>query len=57
MLHSIKPNILRAAGNFEKVVGYNPNINIKNGKIILEGVGPFKGKSFKTDLDASDFFE
>lgn len=53
---TIKPNILSEAGNFSKTVGKNPNINVKNGMIILEGQGPFKGKSFKTTLEAKDFF-
>lgn len=50
---TIKPNILSEAGNYSKTVGKKTNIN---GKIILEGECPFKGKSFKTTLEAKDFF-
>jgi len=53
----IKPDILKAAGNgFEKIVGRNPDIFIDKGQIILRGTGPFKGKSFPTGLDPTDFF-
>lgn len=52
----IKPAILRAAGKFEGKVGKNPDIKVVGGRIQLQGVGPFKGKTFKTELKASDFF-
>jgi len=56
--HSIKPNILKAVGkrNFANVVGKNPNVTVKNGKIILQGTGANSGKVYKTGLDASKFF-
>ena len=53
----IKPNILKKAGDFSKVVGRNPDIKLVNGKIKLTGTGPFKGKSFSTGLDAADFLK
>ena len=53
---TIKPDILGRAGSFSKVVGRNPDIKIVGGRIRLTGTGPFKGKSFNTGLDASDFF-
>jgi len=53
----IKPSILNSSGNFSRIVGRNPDIKIVNGRIRLTGNGPFKGKSFNTGLDASDFFE
>jgi hypothetical protein len=53
----IKPDILSSAGDFSRIVGRNPDINIFNGKIKLIGNGPFKGKSFDTLLDALDFFD
>jgi hypothetical protein len=53
----IKPAILNAAGKFRGRVGKNPDIKVVRGKIHLQGVGPFKGKTFKTDLRASDFFD
>jgi RHS repeat-associated protein len=52
----IKPNILNAAGNFEKVVGRNPDIVIDKTQIILRGTGPYRGKTFPTGLDPTDFF-
>ncbi len=52
----IKPSILSRAGSFSKMVGRNPDIKIVGGKIRLTGTGPFKGKSFNTGLNASDFF-
>ncbi|MDZ8070038.1 MAG: putative Ig domain-containing protein [Nostoc sp. DedQUE08] len=52
----IKPNILSKAGKFQGKVGKNPDIKVVNGKIVLTGTGQFKGKSFKTDILASDFF-
>lgn len=45
------------AGDFSKKVGTNPNINVKKGNIILEGQGPFKGKTFETNLKAKDYLK
>ncbi len=53
---AIKPMILKSAGNYSKVVGRNPDIIIKKGKIVLKGNGPYKGKTFETGLDFGDFF-
>lgn len=53
---TIKPEILKNAGRFKHVVGKNPDIKIINGKIKLVGQGPYKGRSFNTNLNASDFF-
>ncbi|MCQ9327757.1 VENN motif pre-toxin domain-containing protein, partial [Neisseria dentiae] len=57
----IKPAILKLANKHEyvKKVGTNPDISIEKGKIILIGSkqGPFKGQIYKTDLDASKFFD
>lgn len=57
--HKIKPNILGAldAKKYSWRVGNNPNINVKNGEIILEGTGPYKGKSWQTGLKASEYFQ
>ncbi|UBM59231.1 hypothetical protein LAG90_00980 [Marinilongibacter aquaticus] len=57
--NSIKPKILNSSGNFEKLVGTNPDIKIVSGKIILTGSsrGPFKGKSFNTGLKSMDFLK
>jgi len=52
----IKPEILKAAGRFEGRVGHNPDIKVVGGRIQLQGTGPFKGNTMKTDLNASDFF-
>jgi len=52
----IKPNILSNSGNFSKIVGKNPDVKIVSGKIILQGTGPFRGKSFNSGLSASDYF-
>ncbi|NCI45793.1 RHS repeat domain-containing protein [Sediminibacterium soli] len=58
---TLKPDILQDAakvlGKFEKTVGKNPNINVKDGFIVLEGTGPFKGKSVTTTLKATDYFK
>ena len=51
----IKPDILKAVGT-AKTVGRNPDIIVKGGKIILKGVGQFKGKVIETGLKAADFF-
>ena len=53
----IKPEILSKAGSFSKFVGKNPDISVEKGMIVLSGTGPFKGKTFKTILNASDFFK
>ena len=52
----IKPSILDDSYGYQEKVGKNPNINIKKNKIILEGQGPYKGKSLETDLDPDDYF-
>lgn len=57
---AIKGEVLKAAGKvtkFEKVVGKNPDIGVQDGKIILNGVGKYKGKSINTGLNAEDFFQ
>jgi hypothetical protein len=57
IFHSkIKPAILKAAGKYQGKVGKNPDIKVVGGNIHLQGTGPFKGKTFKTGLKASDFF-
>ena len=53
----IKPQILEKAGDFCKKVGRNPDVKIVSEQIWLTGTGPFKGKTFKTLLDAIDFFK
>jgi len=53
---TIKRDILKSAGNFEKLVGTNPDITVEKGLIKLKGTGPFKGKTFQTILKALDFF-
>ncbi|WP_310554478.1 DUF6443 domain-containing protein [Flavobacterium sp.] len=52
---SLKPKILKSAGSFSSKVGNNPDISVVGGNINLTGTGPFKGKTFKTDLKASDY--
>lgn len=52
----IKQAILLQVKRFEGRVGGNPDIEVIGGKILLKGTGLFKGKSFDTDLNASDFF-
>jgi len=54
-----KDNILKEVGkkNYIFKVGKSPNINVVNEKIILEGRGPFKGKTLPTELNASDFLK
>lgn len=52
----IKENILSQAGNYGKRVGNNPDIKVlQDGSITLQGTGPFKGKSMKTDLNFKNF--
>ena len=53
---TIKPGILKSAGNFSKIVGRNPDIVVKEGSIILRGTGPYSGKIYQTGLKALDFF-
>jgi RHS repeat-associated protein len=53
----IKPQILEKSGKFCKIVGRNPDIKIVDDKIWLTGTGPFKGKTFKTQLNAADFLK
>ena len=54
----IKENILKKAGKYNKRVGNNPDIKVlADGSITLQGTGPFKGKSMKTDLKIETFFE
>jgi RHS repeat-associated protein len=52
-----KAEILRTVGatKYEPVVGSTPNINVAKGKIVLEGRGPYKGKTYQTDLDPTDY--
>ena len=57
---SIKETVLKAIGKnkYMKSVGRNPNIRkCKDGYLYLEGTGPFKGKTYKTDLLFKDFFD
>lgn len=51
-----KATILRDAGDYQGRVGKNPDIDVRNGKIILKGTGSNKGKSYQTDLDPSWYF-
>ena len=55
---NIKGNILSKLGknNLAGRVGNNPDVKVVSGKIVLTGTGSFKGKSFKTKILASDFF-
>jgi RHS repeat-associated protein len=52
---TLKPKILKSAGSFSSKVGNNPDISVVGGNIHLTGTGPFKGKTFKTELKASEF--
>ena len=54
----IKKDILDEVGKatYSKKVGSNPDIEVVNGLIRLNGTGSFKGKSFPTNLKANDFF-
>lgn len=54
---TIKPKILKSAGSFSSKVGSNPDIKIVGGQIHLTGTGPFKGKSFPTNLNASEYLK
>lgn len=54
------PDYLRETGkgHYSKVVGDNPDVDIKNGKIILKGtLSGFKGKTYETGLESSLFFD
>ena len=55
----IKPEILGKANpsKYSQTVGRNPDIKIVNGKVVLEGQGPYRGKTYETGLSASDFFK
>jgi RHS repeat-associated protein len=48
-----KSEILKLAGDFSKSVGKNPDIIVEQGKVVLKGVGDFKGKVIKTTIEAS----
>lgn len=52
-----KPEILKAAGDFANKVGKNPDILVEGGKIVLKGVGDFKGKIYKTTIEAASIFK
>ena len=53
----IKPEILSSADSkYKGIVGTNPDVSIRNGKIILIGQGEHKGKTFETGMDANRFF-
>lgn len=48
--------ILNDVKGYKKQVGANPNISVlDDGTVKLEGVGDFKGKSIKTDLNFEDY--
>ena len=53
---NIKQSILKKSGNFRNHVGKNPDVRVVRGEIVLRGTGPFKGKIYKTGLDAEEFF-
>jgi hypothetical protein len=55
----IKPGILKAVGksNYMKRVGSNPDIQIINNQIRLNGNGPYKNKYYDTGLDPIVFFD
>jgi len=54
----IKPDILSRSGEFSRTVGKNPDIDvIKGDQIILKGNGPYKGKSYPTELKGVDFLK
>lgn len=52
----LKPDILQKVGknNYSHIVGKNPNIGVRNGRIILEGQGAYKGKTCETSLRATE---
>ncbi len=53
----IKNDVLMAVGekNYGHKVGGNPDLKVIGGKIHLIGVGPFKGKSYPTNLNSKDY--
>ncbi|WP_256012516.1 hypothetical protein [Desertivirga xinjiangensis] len=51
----IKPKILNDAGAFSSIVGKNPDVKVVGTYIHLTGTGPFKGKTFPTELKASEY--
>jgi RHS repeat-associated protein len=53
----LKPKILKSAGDFERIVGKNPDIKVVGDKIQLTGTGTFKGTSFQTTLKASEYLK
>ncbi|GAA4791244.1 hypothetical protein GCM10023231_18930 [Olivibacter ginsenosidimutans] len=53
----IKKNILSNVGDFVKKVGNNPDVKVVGDKIQLTGTGPFKGKTFQTNLKATDYLK
>ncbi len=54
---TLKPQILKGAGDFARVVGRNPDIGLKGTQIILKGAknGPYAGKTYETALNITDF--
>jgi len=59
-LHRIfKPKVLEMAGKYAKVVGDNPDIEIKGAKILLKGTknSPFAGKVYDTGLNLFDLIK
>jgi len=61
--HDVKKNILKKVGRerFRKDVGENPDIRVRHNtddkfdEIVLQGVGPHKGKVFPSGLRAEDY--
>lgn len=54
---TLKGKILNQAGDYAKKVGNNPDIKVVGDKIQLSGTGPFKGKSFQTNLKATEYLK
>lgn len=55
---NIKPNILKKSWKFDWKVGKNPDINVKNGEIILVWTEHrFKKQSYSTGLKFKDFID
>jgi len=61
VLHSVKQIVLKTANpsKFAKIVGHNPDIMFKGGKIWLTGAknSPFYGKSYETTMTIIDFLK
>ncbi|RZK47953.1 MAG: RHS repeat-associated core domain-containing protein [Pedobacter sp.] len=53
----IKKDILRNAGDYAKKVGSNPDVSVVGENIQLIGNGPYKGKTFQTNLKASEYLK